>query len=74
VAATPRLSIVTIDPNRHPDVNFELGRELSTEELTKYNKAKDVLSRFMEDQQKIKLLRETYDEYRSVVDSNARRL
>lgn len=71
---TKQLSIVTIDPQRDPPTQFKLIRELSSEEYDEYKSANQRLSRFMEDQEKIKLLRETYEEYKGVIESNARRL
>lgn len=43
-------------------------------EYAEFKKSDNRLSRFMEDQQKLGLLQDTYKDYRSAVESNARRL
>lgn len=74
MAATVQLSIVTVDSQRDPPTQFELIRELSPDEYAKYKRADERLSRFTEDQEKLGLLRDTYNDYKSVIDSTARRL
>jgi hypothetical protein len=74
MATTPWLSFVTIDPQRNPKNSYRLIRELSPEEYAEYKKADERLSQFLEDPQKIRLLREAYNEYKSVIESNARRI
>lgn len=70
----PWLSIVTIDSNRFPKFQYELIRKMTAGEYAEFLKADDRLSRFSEDQEKIGLLRDTYEDYKATVESHARQL
>jgi len=70
----PWLSIVMVDPNRFPKFRYELIRKMTTDEYAEFLKADDRLSRFSEDQEKVRLLRDTYEDYKTTVESHARQL
>jgi len=74
MAKAPWLSIVTIDPNRFPKFQYELVRKMTADEYAEFLKVNERLSRFSEDQEKIGLLRDTYEDYKATVDSYARQL
>jgi hypothetical protein len=70
----PWLSAITIDPNRFPKFEYELIRKMTQDEYAEFKKADDRLSRFSEDQEKVGLLRDTYEDYKATVESHARQL
>jgi hypothetical protein len=73
MAATPWLAIITVDPQKYPPKKISLNRELDSTEYADYKQAHATLSRFLEDQQRMRLLRDSYEEYKSAVLAYAKR-
>jgi hypothetical protein len=71
MTTTPWLAAVTIDPNQTPKFKYELVRKLSPKEYDAYKEADKWLSRFAQDQEKLGLLRDAYNEYKQAIDDAA---